>query len=879
MRATRSVILILVLVIIGSGFRESDPATQLIQSLQNWLGENPVEKVYLFTDKPIYAPGESIWYRAWLVNGLTHTANSPSGVLYVELFGPDRSVIATQRVRVESSATLGDIALPDTITAGTYRLRAYTQWMRNAGEAYFFDRTITVAAGTRSPTGPQFSIIKKERGDSLFLTLHLPRNSRNQIADGRLRWTLINDDTPIGSENPRLTLDGSVDIAAWVSDSIAVKDLFMEIDYKGDIQRHPVPQFRTYYEVALLPEGGNLIEGLPSRVAVQVTDRFGKAVSVQGFIQDDRGHLVTEFSTEKDGIAIVELMPEAGRSYRANVPYQALIFRSSEHRVMREGVSLYVDGAESDIIPIQIQASHNIQQPLMVLGHVRGEVGFMARSTPGVSEFTAQIPRTRFRSGWVHITVFDANGSPLAERLVFNDVDDVINTTITTSKPEYSTRELVRVDIETRSINGDAALSDMAVSVTSEALVPDSLWRQMDIKQWLLAGSDLEGGVTWKSGLDLASMERVALTKGWRRFNWSTMADQANMALYEIEDGFTMRGKVVDNLTKRAARNQELTVLIAGKAIELVKTQTNGEGFFSIPFHVTDTTHIVLQTRNSRGRSHYEIRLDAFEGHVDASERIGVPLDSDARSYFNYLMAAREKLFADREYGLDPNYKLLGEITVEAQRDRDINEFWFKPSIRADWTVKPSDLKGSYTSALDMVRGAHAKFVLVNDEVLVLSRGSRTAARIFIDGVESDALEARSLPIEWVDHMDLIWDLSNLISTSFLGEDQRPIVAFYTKRDRTLAPNRQGLLNAIHPGYYAARDFYAPNYAIPDSTHEKIDNRITLAWHPIVRTDLSGKSSIEFWTGDIQGTYTIRVEGLTEMGKPIVASQQFSNTK
>jgi hypothetical protein len=398
----------------------------------------------------------------------------------------------------------------------------------------------------------------------------------------------------------------------------------------------------------------------------------------------------------------------------------------------------------------------------------------------------------------------------------------------------------------------------------------------MDIKQWLLAGSDLDGGVTWQSGLDPASMERVALTKGWRRFNWSAMPNQANLAQYEIEDGFSLRGKIVDNLTKRAARNQELTILIAGKVIELVKTQTNEEGKFSVPFHVPDTTHIVLQTRNKRGRSHYEIRLDAFEGHVDASERIGVPLDSDARAYFNYLMAAREKLFSDREYGLDPNFKLLGEITVEAQRDRDINEFWFKPSIRADWTVKPSDLKGSYSSALDMVRGAHAKFVLVNDEVLVLSRGSRTSARIFIDGVESDALEARSLPIEWVDHMDLIWDLSNLMPTSFLGEDQRPIVAFYTKRDRTLAPNRQGLLNAIHPGYYIAREFYAPNYAIPDSTHEKIDNRITLAWHPIVKTELSGKSFIEFWTGDTQGTFTIRVEGLTEMGKPIVASQKFS---
>lgn len=40
--------------------------------------------------------------------------------------------------------TWGDFKLPDTLSEGNYRIRAYTQWMRNAGPEYFFDKTIKI---------------------------------------------------------------------------------------------------------------------------------------------------------------------------------------------------------------------------------------------------------------------------------------------------------------------------------------------------------------------------------------------------------------------------------------------------------------------------------------------------------------------------------------------------------------------------------------------------------------------------------------------------------------------------------------------------------------------------------------------------------------
>lgn len=42
---------------------------------------------------------------------------------------------------------IGDIELIDTLTEGSYRIRAYTNWMRNNDDAYFYDRTIQISNG------------------------------------------------------------------------------------------------------------------------------------------------------------------------------------------------------------------------------------------------------------------------------------------------------------------------------------------------------------------------------------------------------------------------------------------------------------------------------------------------------------------------------------------------------------------------------------------------------------------------------------------------------------------------------------------------------------------------------------------------------------
>ncbi|RZK74492.1 MAG: hypothetical protein EOO85_15180, partial [Pedobacter sp.] len=52
--------------------RNEDPIDKIINALANWAKVNPVEKVYLHTDKPYYALGDTIWFKAYVTIGSQH---------------------------------------------------------------------------------------------------------------------------------------------------------------------------------------------------------------------------------------------------------------------------------------------------------------------------------------------------------------------------------------------------------------------------------------------------------------------------------------------------------------------------------------------------------------------------------------------------------------------------------------------------------------------------------------------------------------------------------------------------------------------------------------------------------------------------------------
>jgi hypothetical protein len=103
-----------------------------------------IEKVYLHLDRENYLAGDDIWFKAYLIDALDHLLTDHSNNLHVELISPFSKIISSRIIRLEGGLGNGDFKLPADITSGRYKLRAYTNYMRNFSDQLFFTKEITI---------------------------------------------------------------------------------------------------------------------------------------------------------------------------------------------------------------------------------------------------------------------------------------------------------------------------------------------------------------------------------------------------------------------------------------------------------------------------------------------------------------------------------------------------------------------------------------------------------------------------------------------------------------------------------------------------------------------------------------------------------------
>lgn len=103
-----------------------------------------IEKVYLHIDRDRYSPGDDIWFKAYLIDASAGLLTENSKNLHVDLISPDLKILESHIIRLSGGLGNGDFNLPKTIKSGQYRIRAYTNYMRNFSDSLFFNKTITL---------------------------------------------------------------------------------------------------------------------------------------------------------------------------------------------------------------------------------------------------------------------------------------------------------------------------------------------------------------------------------------------------------------------------------------------------------------------------------------------------------------------------------------------------------------------------------------------------------------------------------------------------------------------------------------------------------------------------------------------------------------
>jgi hypothetical protein len=135
-----SAIIATVIILGFSSFPASDEKTQeLISRTHQYNLRFPQERIYLHLDRPSYWANDDIWYKAYVKDSPIDESN-----LYVEIINSSGSVVYKNISWIQNGLAYGDIHLGDTLSTGMYQIRAYTSWMRNFDEVWFFRKDLVI---------------------------------------------------------------------------------------------------------------------------------------------------------------------------------------------------------------------------------------------------------------------------------------------------------------------------------------------------------------------------------------------------------------------------------------------------------------------------------------------------------------------------------------------------------------------------------------------------------------------------------------------------------------------------------------------------------------------------------------------------------------
>ena len=115
------------------------------ENLSAQLEVFPQEKIHVHTDRDFYVSGEKIWFKAYVADAASHLPITYSQYIYVELINSDNSPVNRVMIRQTDGMFYGHIPLSET-PEGNYTLRAYTRYMENLGDDYFFKKNIRIGA-------------------------------------------------------------------------------------------------------------------------------------------------------------------------------------------------------------------------------------------------------------------------------------------------------------------------------------------------------------------------------------------------------------------------------------------------------------------------------------------------------------------------------------------------------------------------------------------------------------------------------------------------------------------------------------------------------------------------------------------------------------
>ncbi|MEO8887147.1 MAG: carboxypeptidase regulatory-like domain-containing protein [Mucilaginibacter sp.] len=863
----------------------------IIKKTVKLSNERPFEKVYLHFDKPYYAIGDTVWFKTYVTID-THQPSALSKVVYVDVISSKDSIVQTLKFQVTGGIALGDFILSDAnYKQGNYRVRAYTNYMRNFDAAYFFNKTIPVGDFNKTiNTTISIAGTTQNNNSKVSAIISYKDPTGRPFANKRVTWKVVNDDDNISKGKGTTNANGIIDVTFTTNKTEQINTSVLVTEIEVSDEKKIGSTFSLKHAVApidfqLFPEGGDLINSITSKVAFKAVGPNGLGVGAKGTVTDNTGVTVANLTSQHLGMGVFSITPESGKTYKANITFADGSQNSYPlPKAREEGITLSADNSNANNLIVKISANSGFlaknNGKLFYIVAQNGEtICFAAQTALSAGAYSSPIPKTKFPSGVLKLTLFTDRGEALAERIVLIQRNDLLNITMKSTQPVYTARDKVVMNV-TANKDQKPVEANMSVTVVDETKVPYDEIAETTILTNLLLTSEIKGYIekpnyyfTNVNEKTIADADVLMLTQGYRRFNYKDiLANIYPQVKFQPESGITVSG-TLRNSTGLPISKGNLTLQIPDRKISL-NTVANVAGEFKFSnLVIPDSTKVIISAKNNPSGYGFMIMPDGeifqpVTANINAPDGI-VNIDSTLNPYLNN---AKQRFAGSR---------VLKEVVINAA-----------PVVKKQTHIDHPALSGLSTIADHVITAAQltscpylyqclqttaAGITFDNNNIYVnrsYTQGDKRPMQIYLDGLNVDINALQSVNTSDVESVEVFFNdgLSNInrmtgtngvlvINTKII-----PKIKYSKAEIMALLMPKNNEISIFPRGYSESRAFYAPKYEVTKVSAIGGDLRTTILWNPNVITDKTGAATFQFFNADGKGTYRAIIEGIDSDG-------------
>lgn len=482
---------------------------------------------YLASDKPVYRSGETVRLRAVALQADNNLPVRDYQQVRFTVTGPRGDKVFQQFASLQDSTTGVGWTIPPGTPGGTYKAEV------TVGGSAPAEREFEVRSYTPPRLRSQIEFLRKgySPGEEVAATLQVTRAEGGIPAGAKVNVSATVDGKAF-FHAADLTVDknGLCEVKFKLPEKLESADgsLVFSVADGGVVENagKTIPILLNNFNIDFYPEGGDLIAGLENRVYFQARRADGKPADIAGkILLDDKE--VASLKTLHEGRGVFSFKPEAGGKYVLTLTEPGGVSKQYPlPSVKPEGAVLKVLKTVyqyDDSLTVEIDASAASNAAAVKL--FKREIELSAVPVePGKNNQVTLDPKDA--EGVMILTVFNRQGDPIAERLVYRSPKFALKIKITPQSDAFIPGGKVKLKIETTDEKGSPVEAVVALCV-----VDDSVLQMIDRREQAPAlpvmvyleneTLDLADAAVYldpRNPLADTAVDLLLGTQGWRRF-------------------------------------------------------------------------------------------------------------------------------------------------------------------------------------------------------------------------------------------------------------------------------------------------------------------------------------------------------------------------